>query len=122
MPRNGFSKPTINVKKSIEVFVSFRPSFDCQEIDDLNKQQSLAIACFVNYVDKLSQARNETIVTNPQQRSAWNVANTGRLNHQHARFTFGKAAIPIEVLLRYKAVIGRAPGHHCRHPGTTCGC
>ena len=30
---------------------------------------------------------------------------------------FGESSIPIQVVLRDKAIFGRAPGNHRRHPG-----
>src|SRR5688500_4150386 len=105
-----------DLKKPLKVLRPFRPPLHRQKIDDLNEQPRLAAARFTHDVDQLSQSRYESIVADAQQRTARNVAHSRRLDHQHRRTSLSKARVPIEVLLRDKPVLGRAPRHHRRHP------
>src|SRR6185503_21039293 len=105
-----------DLKKSLKVLRSFRPSLHRQKIDDLNEQQRLAATCLLHDVHELPQTRNETIVANTQQRSTRNVAHSSRLDHQHRRSPLREPSIPIEILLSDKPIFSRAPRHHRRNP------
>src|ERR1043165_8664606 len=106
----------VNLQKPLQILRLLRSPLHRKEIDDLNKQQRFTAARFLHRVDQLPQPRNEPIVADPQQWTTRNVAHARRFNDEHARTSFSKAAIPIEVLLRHKAVFGRTPRHHRGHP------
>ena len=66
--------------------------------------------------DELRQARDEPVVADAEQRTAWNIADAGRLDHNRARLSLRKALVPPEHVRRDETVVGRAPRHHRRHP------
>src|SRR6185295_12948475 len=106
----------INAQKPLEVLLLLRPSLHCEKVDDLDKKPRLAVARFAHSFDKLAQTRNEPIVTNAKQRTTRNVAHARGFYDQHSGTTFSEPAIPVEILLRDKPVLGRTPGHHRRDP------
>ena len=63
------------------------------------------------------QARNEAIVADPHQRTARDVADAGRLDHDRAGAPLREARIPFDHGVGDEAVLGRPPRHHGRHPG-----
>src|SRR6266446_1770905 len=97
-------------KKSLEKLCRIRPPLNGEKIQDLNKKTRSATTGFAHRLDKLAKPGKESIVTNTEQRSAGDVAHTGRFNHQCARLSFGKSPIPIKVCLRDKTVFRRPPG------------
>src|SRR5215213_186328 len=108
----------IHLKKSLKILRTFRTSLHRKKVDDLNKQQRLSFTRFTHSLNKFAQSGNKSIVTDTKQWTTRNVAYASRFNYQHTRTPFSKTSIPIEILLRYKAIFSRAPGHHCRHPRT----
>ncbi len=114
---NRPSMSVTDLKKFLEVLCSLRSPLHRQKIDDLNKQERLTATRFAHRLDELPQARNKPVVTDPQQRSARNITHARRFDHQHRRAAFREPLVPIEILLRDKAVFSGAPGHHRGHPG-----
>src|SRR6185369_7864287 len=109
----------LHFQKSLKVFRTLRTSLHRKKINDLNKQQRLPIARFTHSLDELAQPGNKSIIADSKQWTTRNIAHTRRLNNKHTRPPFSKTAVPVEILLRDKAVLGRAPGHHRRYPRTT---
>src|SRR5205085_6092049 len=105
-----------DLKETLKVFRALRPPLYGKEVDDLNEKFGVTLACLANRFDKLLQSRQESIVTDPKQRTAGNIANPGSFDDQRRRLSFSKSSIPIEIVLRDEAVCGRAPRHHRRHP------
>src|SRR6185503_4222689 len=114
--RNRTSMLFTDLKKSLEVLPTFRSSLHRQKIDDLNEQQRLSATRLTHHLHQLLQSWYEPIIPDPQQRPTRNITYTRRLDHQHRRTSLSKPAIPIEVLLRDKPVLSRAPRHHRGHP------
>src|SRR5205085_128467 len=114
--RQSFAVTAGDFQKPLKVFRPFRPPLYGQEVDDLNEKFSVSLARVANGFDKLLQTRQESIVTDPKQRTAGNIANAGSFDDERRRLSFSKSSIPIEIVLRDKAVCGRAPRHHRRHP------
>ena|SRR5436190_2815731 len=104
-------------KESLKVLMRLRATLDRQEIDNLNEQFRLALTCFTHRLHQLPEARKESIVTDPQQRSARNITNAGSFDDQRPRPSFGKTAVPIEIVLSDEAFFSCAPRNHRRDPG-----
>ena len=90
---------------------------DRQEVDQLNEQLGAPRTGFANCRREPLQARNESIMSDPQERTARHIANSSGLHHDRARTPRGEAAIPFHHIVGHKAVFGRAPGDHGGHPG-----
>src|SRR5687767_8588282 len=116
--RQRMSVSFTNLEKSLKILCAFGPSFDRQEINDLNEQQRLATTRLAHDLDQFSQTRYEAVVADTQQWTTWNVAHASRLDDEHRRPPFGKPPVPIEILLRDNPVFSRPPRHHRRHPRT----
>src|SRR5690242_8838317 len=108
--------PIVHLQETLKIFRALRPSLHGEKINDLNEQACLAVTRFTYSLDEFAQTRNKSIVTDTQQWTTRNIAHARRLDYEHTRASFGKASIPIEVLLRDKPIFGRAPWHHRRHP------
>src|SRR5204863_7546483 len=79
-------------------------------------EKRLPLTRFSHHFDKLAQSWNESIVANAKQRTTRNVTHASRFHHAHARSSFSKTTIPVEVTLRDKSIFSRAPRNHRRHP------
>src|SRR6266545_970252 len=106
-----------DLQKAIEVLLFFRTPLYGKKVDNLNEEFRLTLTRISDSINQLAKSGDESIVTNSQQRSAGNIANPSRLDHQNPRLSFRESTIPIKVFLCDKAIFGGAPGHHCRHPG-----
>ena len=71
------------------------------EVDDLDEESRPSLAALAHRVDEPAQARNEAIVTDPEQRSAGHVPDAGGLDHEDAGLALGEARIPVEHLRRH---------------------
>src|SRR5262245_36597654 len=89
---------------------------DPEEVDDLDEHPGPTLARPAHGVDQLLEAGQEAIVPDSEQWPAGNVADAGRLDHERARLAAGEALVPLEHRGRHVTVLGRAPGHHRRHP------
>src|SRR6185503_17590320 len=102
----------VYAQKPLKEFFLLRPSLHREKVDDLNEQSRLTTTRFPHSLDQLAQPRDKPIVTDTQQRTTRNIAHARGFDDEHARTSISKPPIPIEILLRDKAVLGRAPGHH----------
>src|SRR6185295_9700888 len=84
-------------QKALKIFRLLRTSLDGEKVDDLNQEQRLPITCFTHNFNELAQAGNESIVADTQQGTARNIADARGFNDEHARPSFGKTLVPIEV-------------------------
>src|SRR5262249_37669862 len=104
------------LQKSREVFFFFRPPPHRQKIYNLNEQSRMPSARLPHDLNQLTQARNETVMSDAQQRPARNVAHARGLDHDRAGTPLGEAPVPVEDILRDKAFFGRPPRNHRRNP------
>ncbi len=105
------------LEMSAEVGLLCRAPADAQEVDDLDEQAGLAARRLAHAVDQLAQARDEALVADAQERPGRDVADAGRLDHQHAGAAGGEARVPVDDVVGDEAVVGGAPRDHGRHPG-----
>jgi len=106
-----------NSQIASEVLFGLGPPPDGQEIDQLDEEPRATTAGPANRFDQFRQARNETIVSDTQQRTARHVANTGRLDDNRTRLPGGETRVPGEDLRCHQTVFRCSPRHHGRHPG-----
>src|SRR5437016_5854298 len=105
-----------DLKKALKIFCRVGPALDREEVDDLNEEFGVTGAGFAHRVDQFAKSGQESIMTNPQERTAGNVANAGGFDNERARLPGGESSIPIEVVRRHKSIFSGAPGDHRRHP------
>jgi hypothetical protein len=101
-----------------EVSLRLRPAADPEEIDDLDEQPSPAAARLTDGARQLGQAGDEAVVPDPEERSAWNVPDAGGLDHQRPGLAPRETLVPRQNFRRDQPVVGRAPRHHGRNPGS----
>ena len=100
-----------------EVSLRLGPAADPEEVDDLDEQPGASAARLTDGAHQLGQAGNESVVTDPKQRSARNVPDAGRLDHECPRLPACEALVPREDLRCDQPVVGGPPRHHGGDPG-----
>ena len=106
-----------DLQKSREVFFFFRPPSHRQKIDNLDEER-VSAARLPHYFNQFAQARNETVVSDAQQRPARDVAHARGFDHNRAGTPLGESPVPVEDVLRDETFFGRPPGPS---PGPTSG-
>src|SRR5262245_41108046 len=104
-------------KKAREKLLRIGAATDRQKIDQLNKEPRVSAARFANRADQAAQPGQEPVVSDAEQRSAWNIANAGRLDHNRTRLAARKALVPFQHVVGDVALVGRPPRHHRWDPG-----
>jgi len=94
-----------------------RAPLDREEIDDLDQEARAAPRARAHHLDQLPQAGYEALVADAQERSARDVADARRLDHEGPGLAVREAAVPVEHLARDRAVLAGAPRHHGGDPG-----
>src|SRR5262249_10184445 len=97
------------------------PAPDRQEVEELDEEARPAAAPLADRVDQGTEPRDESVVADPEQGTARDVADAGRLDDQDAGLALGEPRVPLEDLRRHEAIGGGAPGHHRRDPGALGG-
>jgi len=87
---------------------------DLQEVDDLGHDQGGGEAAHL--LAQRGQPRHVAVVREPQQRAAGHVADTRRLEHDHARAALGVAQVDLADRVGDETVLGAAPGDHRGQP------
>ena len=87
-----------------------------KKVDDLDEEPGLAFTRDTDGLDELAQSGHKAIVSNPEERPAWDIADARRLDDDRTRLAARKPLVPIENFSGDKAFLGRAPGHHGGHP------
>ncbi len=105
-----------DLKKALEIFCWIGPALDRQEVDDLNYESGVTLARVAHRVDQLTQSGQEPIVTDSQEGTAGNIANTGGFDDQRGRLAFGEPPVPIQIGLSDETIFSGAPRDHCGHP------
>src|ERR1044072_1912834 len=106
----------VNAQKPLKILLLLRPSLHGEKVDDLNEQTRLTTTRLPHNINKLPQPGKEPVIANTKQRTTRNIAHARGLDDKHSRTSLSKPSIPIEILLRDKTILGRAPRHHRRHP------
>ena len=85
------------------------------------KSRVCAAALLAHEVDELPEAGDEPVVADPEQGTAPDVADAGRLDDEDAGPALGEARVPVEDVLRDEPVLRGAPRNHGRDPGALAG-
>src|SRR6185369_5018654 len=109
-------------KKSREILVFWGAPLDRQKVDDLNKQPGVPAALAFDGFNQIPKTGNEPVVPDSQQRPARDVAHTGSFYYNRSRAACRKAPVPLDDVWGDEAVVGGAPGNHCRDPRATLQC
>src|SRR5690349_22099045 len=86
--------PVGDSQELAEVSLWFWPASDPEEIDDLDEQAGPSAAGSAHRAHQLGEARDESIVPDPEQWPARYVADSGSLYHQRARLAAREALVP----------------------------
>src|ERR1043166_901314 len=106
----------VDVEEALEELRRFGPPLDGEEVDDLYEQARAAKAFAPDGLDQLTQAGDEAVVADAQERPRRDVADARGLDDNRAGPARGEAPVPLKVLARHDAVLGRPPGNHGRNP------
>ena len=90
-------------QKAVEKLIGRWAAADIKKINDLDKEPRLPLAGFFYSLHKRTQSVNEAVMTDPQKRTRRHIAYSRCLDDNGTGATFGKAAIPIKIILRDKA-------------------
>src|SRR5262245_51376101 len=104
-------------QKFPKVALWLRTPADPQKIDDLDEQSGVATARPSHRLHQFGEARDESVVTYPEQRAASNIPDPCRLDNDGARPASSEAVIPGQHLRCDVSLFSSAPGHHSRDPG-----
>src|SRR5262249_39639617 len=111
----------VDVEKAPQEFLGLGSATHGDEVDGLDEQARVSGALLAHSVDEASQPGHEAVVADAQERTARDVADAGRLDHEHARPTLAEARVPGGPLVGAEAVFRRAPRHHRGHPRALLG-
>ncbi|MDT4858337.1 hypothetical protein FQZ97_928010 [compost metagenome] len=108
--------PIGNAQETLEIARWIRTLADRQEINDLNIELGLPFARFTNRLNDLAQARNEAIMADAQEGTAWYVSDAGSFNDDSAWATTREALVPCDIVFSNEATFGGSPRDHCWYP------
>ena len=113
----GLAQTRCDAQKALKVFGRLGAAADVEKVNDLDQCTGLALAFAVDGLHQTLQAFDIAVMANAQQRAAGHIADAGGFDHDGARSTARKAAIPLQHIFGHPAFIVGAPWHHGRHPG-----
>ena len=113
----GLAQTRRDAQEALKKFSRLGSAADVEKVNDLDQRTGLALAFMVDGLHQALQAFNIAVMANAQQRAAGHIADAGGFDHDGARSTARKAAVPLQHILGHPAFIVGAPRHHGRHPG-----
>ena len=114
--RGGHAMAIRELQESCEELLRLGASPYRQEVEDLHEEPCAAAAPLAHEAHEFAKAIEKSIVADAQQWPARHIADASRFDDEHARLAVGKAAIPVEHVLRDEPILARPPRHHCRDP------
>src|SRR5438093_1180717 len=111
------SLPVGENQKLPEVSLRLRPAANSEEVDDLDEQPSPSATRPTDGTHQLGQAGDEPVVPDSEQRSAGDIPDASRLDHERARLPPREPFVPGQYFRRDQPVVGGPPWHHGRNPG-----
>jgi hypothetical protein len=99
-----------------EVSLWLGAAADPEKVDDLNEEPSASPARLTDGAHQFGQAGNEPVVPDAEQRSAGDVPDSGRLDHQRPGLPPRETLVPCQDFRCDQPVVGCPPGHHGRNP------
>src|ERR1043166_9205021 len=97
----------VDGEEALEELRRFGPPLDGEEVDDLYEQARAAKAFAPDGLDQLTQAGDEAVVADAQERPRRDVADARGLDDNRAGPARGEAPVPLKVLARPDAVLVR---------------
>src|SRR5262249_47563311 len=113
----GVAMAILDHEKTAEELVLLRTALDRQKVNDLDKEPRVAPAITPDDLDQRLKARNESLVSDAKQGSAWDIANPGGFDDDGPGAPLCKAAVPVQIVFGDKSILGGPPGNHGRDPG-----